>query len=102
MLLSNQAKCVKCGDTPYSSHVHDFRHCKCGAMAVDGGMEYIRRLGDSSLIEEMCISMPKVHMEGLAEAITDETKNDLGKVCNLVRYLRDEMGFNVSVEEVTE
>jgi hypothetical protein len=102
MILSNQAKCLTCGDTPFSAHVHDFKYCSCGAMAVDGGMEYIRRLGDSSLIEEMSISMSKVHVEGLIEAFSDESKNDLGKVCNLVRYLRDEMGFNVSVEEVTE
>jgi hypothetical protein len=102
MILSNQLKCLKCGDTPYSAHVHDFRHCKCGAMAVDGGMEYIRRLGDPDNIEEMSVSMSKRHVEGLTEAFTDKTRNDLGKVCNLVRYLRDEMGINVSVEEVTE
>ena len=102
MILSNQAKCLKCGDTPYSAHVHDFQYCECGAMAVDGGMEYFRRLGNAADIEEMSISMSKVHMDGLIESFTDKTKNDLGKVCNLVRYLRDEMGINATVEEVTE
>lgn len=46
MILSNQVRCNTCGDTPFSGHVHDFRYCKCGAIAVDGGMQYLRRLGN--------------------------------------------------------
>ena len=45
MLLVNMAKCLKCGDVLISHHRHDFVECSCGAFAVDGGVDYTRRLG---------------------------------------------------------
>lgn len=45
MILSNQIQCLTCGDRPYSAHRHDFKRCKCGSVAVDGGQEYCRRVG---------------------------------------------------------
>lgn len=30
-------KCNICADTVFSRAQHDFRHCRCGALAVDGG-----------------------------------------------------------------
>lgn len=39
----NRAKCLKCGDVIESKHVHDFVSCKCGAISVDGGREYLKR-----------------------------------------------------------
>lgn len=42
----NRAMCLKCGDIVESKDGHEFVRCKCGAMAVDGGKEYKRRLGD--------------------------------------------------------
>jgi uncharacterized CHY-type Zn-finger protein len=39
----NRARCKVCGDVVESLSVHDFKSCKCGAMSVDGGNEYIRR-----------------------------------------------------------
>lgn len=47
-LLSNKAQCRKCGDAIESKHVHDFVYCSCKAIAVDGGLEYLRRVGDPS------------------------------------------------------
>lgn len=41
----NSAECLKCGDHIESQHVHDFRYCKCKSVAVDGGYDYIRRVG---------------------------------------------------------
>jgi len=38
-------KCLKCGDIIQSMSVHDFKWCKCRAIAVDGGGEYTRTLG---------------------------------------------------------
>ena len=49
----NKAQCKKCGDIIESSHVHDFKWCKCGAIAVDGGKDYIRRVGDLGNIIEL-------------------------------------------------
>ena len=45
IILRNSARCPQCGDEIESRHRHDFRFCRCGAMGVDGGHEYIRRIG---------------------------------------------------------
>ena len=95
MILSNQAKCLICDDTPWSSHRHDFRHCECGAMAVDGGMDYLRRLGNPQDIREMSICISDEDYAALILAIEDDTKNTLGKICNLARVLRDDMNINI-------
>ncbi len=52
----NAAVCVKCKDYVRSMNRHDFKYCKCGSIAVDGGSHYIRRLGKP---EDMiqCIEM---------------------------------------------
>lgn len=44
-ILKNKAQCKKCEDIIESKHVHDFRRCKCGAIFVDGGRDYLRRGG---------------------------------------------------------
>lgn len=49
----NRARCKKCGTVVESLHRHDFVTCACGAISVDGGTDYMRRVGDLSLIEEM-------------------------------------------------
>ena len=41
--VKNQIKCKQCGDVIESTHVHDYKRCSCGAVAVDGGKEYMRR-----------------------------------------------------------
>ena len=43
-LKRNAARCDGCGDTIESEFCHDFRTCSCGALAVDGGLAYARRL----------------------------------------------------------
>ena len=45
-LISNKAQCRLCGDVIESFHRHDFVTCKCGAIFIDGGTEYIRRGGN--------------------------------------------------------
>lgn len=57
-ILRNSARCLRCKEEIESKHVHDFRYCKCKAIFVDGGKEYIRRGGailylqDTSIYEE--------------------------------------------------
>jgi hypothetical protein len=46
VVLRNSAKCLRCGDEVESKHVHDYKSCKCGAMAVDGGLQYLRRTAE--------------------------------------------------------
>lgn len=43
----NAIKCRKCGDVIESTSTHDFKICSCGACAVDGGHEYLRRSAPS-------------------------------------------------------
>lgn len=97
MILSNQVRCVKCGDEPYSGWRHDFRHCECGAVAVDGGMDYLRRIGDPADMVEMSIQITEDDYDALVKAMNDDSKTDLGKICNLARVLRDELNINIGV-----
>lgn len=39
----NVIKCNHCGDVIESTHVHDFKFCSCGTVAVDGGKQYCKR-----------------------------------------------------------
>jgi len=45
-ILVNKIRCKKCGDVIESKSVHDFKFCKCESVAVDGGHNYLRRLGE--------------------------------------------------------
>lgn len=53
MILSNKIECKKCHSIIESLHRHDYKSCKCGRVAVDGGREYLRRSfkKDSDFIE---------------------------------------------------
>lgn len=52
-ITANKAKCLKCQTVIESVHRHDFVRCKCGAVFVDGGKDYLRRGGTTNLIEEL-------------------------------------------------
>lgn len=71
MILSNQVRCLKCGDTPFSAHRHDYRPCSCGAIAVDGGMEYLRRVGALDAYEDMSIELPDAACSAAMAIIED-------------------------------
>lgn len=101
MILSNQVLCHNCGEAPWSAHRHDFVQCGCLTsnlqVAVDGGQDYLRRVaGKDANYADISIVIDEVHLKGLEAAIADKTRNDLGKVCNLARYLRDEMDINIT------
>ena len=44
-IIANKARCKKCNDIIESKNIHDFKKCLCGSVAVDGGHEYIKRIG---------------------------------------------------------
>lgn len=92
-ILQNQARCLDCGDEPYSAHRHNFKYCKCGNISVDGGLDYIRRgyLPDANM-EDMSITIPQEAYDACVEAIKwskDTGRNDLGLICAIARALRD-------------
>lgn len=45
MIIRNSVRCRKCGDEIESKHRHDFVWCSCRSVAVDGGKDYLRRVG---------------------------------------------------------
>lgn len=49
----NKAQCLKCYDIIQSKHRHDFMMCSCGTIGVDGGKDYIRRIGDPTYMKDM-------------------------------------------------
>ena len=92
MILSNQIECLKCGDKPFSAATHDYKECKCGAVAVDGGMSYIRRTGDPLDYKELSISMNDQAIEAAKKALqwcTINGRNNLGRICHIAIALRD-------------
>lgn len=44
-ILRNAIQCLQCQDVIASYNRHDFKTCKCGCVSVDGGTEYLRRVG---------------------------------------------------------
>ena len=101
-ILVNQIECVKCGDKPYSAHRHAFRACRCGAVSVDGGMEYLRRVGDPNDYVDLSIVISEDVFQSCIKALIwcDELgRNNLDRLCAVFRALRDE-GFRL--EEVKE
>lgn len=69
MILRNSARCPECGDRIESVHRHDFKHCKCGRVGVDGGFDYLRREGRG---EDTTISYP---------CLADDLKGRRGVIC---------------------
>lgn len=67
-ILHNRCKCARCDDVIESKTGHDFKQCKCGAIFTDGGLEYIRRGGESlNLIIDMSEYRPATKRELLDE-----------------------------------
>ena len=55
-IIRNMARCKKCGDTIESLYRHDYISCDCGALAVDGGKDYLRRVyGEEGDYEELSV-----------------------------------------------
>ena len=52
-ILVNKIRCKRCNDVIESTHRHDFKFCKCGAVAVDGGTDYLKRSGYCEDWEEL-------------------------------------------------
>ena len=46
-ILKNAIRCNKCGEIIESKSEHDYVTCQCGACAVDGGNDYLRRCAPS-------------------------------------------------------
>lgn len=63
-------KCPLCGCTIYSRARHDFRSCKCGAVSVDGGFDYMKCAWDQNRVP------PPVAFEMKVDATKKELYDD--------------------------
>ena len=52
-IISNKIKCKKCGDIIESKNTNDYKRCSCGAVAIDGGKDYLKRIGSEKDYEEL-------------------------------------------------
>jgi len=90
-IIQNELECKKCGDIIYSSNRHDFKYCKCGSVAVDGGMDYLRRAGNLADIVERSMHMDVDAIADCKDAIywaKDIGLNELGTILAVIRVLR--------------
>jgi len=53
-LLRNSAACRQCGDAIESKHRHDFVTCKCGAISIDGGLDYVKVCVEEDFADYIC------------------------------------------------
>ena len=58
-IIKNVIRCKKCGDVIESKTRHDFKWCKCHSCAVDGGHDYLRRVGDRDVWEDLSVFKDK-------------------------------------------
>ena len=92
MIVQNAAACLACGDFIVSKHRHDFVTCTCGAVSVDGGQEYLRRVGDFGNAMDLSWSLPDDVYKECAEAAqnaADTGRNKFGIANAVMRTLRE-------------
>lgn len=58
-IICNRIQCKKCNDIIESKTIHDFVTCRCGAVSVDGGKDYLRRCGNKEDIIELSETINK-------------------------------------------
>lgn len=106
VILKNKIRCKKCNDEIESKHVHDFKCCSCKAVAVDGGQEYLRRIGNPEDIEEISeTTSRKKYILILKEKIRSQEKvirNLSCKLNQIKKYINEPNrdGFDYSVTHI--
>ena len=99
MIIQNAVTCNRCGEFIVSKHRHDFVTCHCGAISVDGGQAYLRRVGGlgkmpdgRNIVTEMSWELPdelyKACADAAQEAI-DTDRNKFGIANAVMRKLRE-------------
>jgi hypothetical protein len=95
MIVQNAVNCLSCGDFIVSKHRHDFVECRCGTIAVDGGQEYLRRVGSAvtrGTYTDMSWELPDELYNACAEVVEDAintNRNKFGIANAVMRKLRE-------------
>lgn len=89
MILRNAIRCKLCGDVIESTYRHDFKWCKCGNCAVDGGKSYLKRCFKTSPndLEELSVSLDVYRYNG----------NDLYEENNLPDWMMNALYTDKSI-----
>lgn len=101
-IVQNEIQCRLCNSIIYSAHRHDYRSCRCGAVAVDGGMDYLRRVGDPENIIERAFYLDETVITNITAAVTwgkDNNRNDYGIALAVFRALRNHNLLKDTIEE---
>jgi len=69
-------QCPICHDVIFSCSRHDYRKCRCGEIAVDGGRDYLRKLYKSTPPNNIKIKLCK----GLSEYTISNNEDYFGRV----------------------
>jgi len=94
MIVQNAVSCNSCGDMIVSKHRHDFVTCTCGAISVDGGQAYLRRVGgnlEKEAFADYSWSLPDELYNACADAVQeamDTNRNKFGIANAVMRCLR--------------
>ena len=75
----NRIQCLKCKDIIESTFRHDFKWCKCGAVAVDGGKDYLKRCGEWCSWKELSESEEETNVENKPKNKSKGKQKDLHK-----------------------
>ncbi len=70
-IVANSVRCKLCGDNIFSGHRHDMVACKCGNISVDGGQDYLRRVGGIGEYVDTSIVMDLDDMIFIVDALKD-------------------------------
>ena len=92
MIVQNAVTCLGCGDFIVSKHRHDFVTCTCGAISVDGGQEYLRRVGNFTNAIDHSWELPaELHRAcaDAAEEAKETNRNKFGIANAVMRKLRE-------------
>lgn len=95
MIIQNAVICNVCDDLIFSKTRHDFVECKCGNIAVDGGQEYLRRVGKGitdRTYTDISWELPEELYRACAVAAqeaADTGRNAIGVANAVMRKLRE-------------
>lgn len=97
-IIKNAIRCRHCGDVIESTHVHDFKYCSCGTVAVDGGKSYLKRVFKTSPedLEELsewedidiCGECEKFNRRGDWTATCDESSDEVKYDFTACKYFK--------------
>jgi hypothetical protein len=72
--------CRKCGDVIWSRHRHDFRWCSCKTVAIDGGRDYTKIVGEQEDWYQVDIKVIPHSLDAQSKEVDNGTHQSLEKI----------------------